>query len=268
MNSILSMHLGSLLWPMVIIVLIGLVGCAHFKNEVTPELLDKGYTIVLPGIEGKSRANSNIAVGLRQGGVEGAIEVVDWTTGHLPLFLVHLRHLNRNRRVAGEIADQIIQYQDEHPGRPVHLVGHSGGGGMISQILDQLPDDRVVTTATLIAPALSYGYPIHEVVHRTTAGIWHHHSLIDFPVLVLGTTVAGTFDGRHGPSAGALGFREHHPDLHQIGYQFRMLKDRHPGGHFGCTDPVYVRRWIAPVLVGAEQGSVPDLPAPDRKLTR
>jgi len=260
MNAIMAVDYGSFIPPILILTIVCIVGRGHFANEVTPELLSQGLTIVLPGIEGRSRANSNIAVGLRQGGVKGAVEVVNWTTGCFLLFLYHLRRGKRNHRQAAAIADRIVQYQSDFPERPVHLVGHSGGGGMIGLILQKLPVEHSVTTATLIAPAMSPGFPMHALTEKTTGGVWHHYSLLDIPLLIIGTTVAGTFDGRHMPAAGAFGFRKKHPDLHEIGYQFRMLKDWHPGGHFGCTDPVFIRRWIAPVLVNNGQCDVESLP--------
>ena len=44
-----------------------------------------GSVIILPGIDGRSLLNLNIALGLADGGVQSCIEVVDWTTGILPL---------------------------------------------------------------------------------------------------------------------------------------------------------------------------------------
>lgn len=251
MDGIIGDLLRPILVCVVIVLLVSLAGCAHFENQLAPEQLDRGYAIVLPGIEGASRMNSNMAVGLRDGGFDGAVEVVDWTTGHFPLFLIHLRHLERNRYQAREIVDRIIEYQETHPGRPVHLVGHSGGAGMIALILQELPAGRTVTTATLIAAALSAEFPIEELAERTTHGIWSHHSIGDFPLLVIGTTVAGTFDGRHAVSAGAIGFHGEHPNLHQVPYRLSMLKERHPGGHFGCTNPLFISRHVAPILVEA-----------------
>ena len=31
---------------------------------------------------------------------------------------------------ASRLAAKIVEYREQHPGRPVHLIGHSGGGGM------------------------------------------------------------------------------------------------------------------------------------------
>ena len=45
----------------------------------TPERLQHGLVLVLPGIEGESCINHNIAHGLADGGVSSAIEIFDWT---------------------------------------------------------------------------------------------------------------------------------------------------------------------------------------------
>ena len=74
------------------------IGCGYFRDLNTFEYLEHGYTFVLPGIEGESLFNSNVAQGLSNGGVETAIEVHDWTTGTWLLFPVHLRAIERNRR--------------------------------------------------------------------------------------------------------------------------------------------------------------------------
>ena len=165
-------------------------GCAYFTQQVTPERLDQGFTVVLPGIEGKSVFNSNIAQGLIHGGVKSAVEVHDWTTGHLPLFLVHLRHIERNRDEARKLAQIIVEYQDRYPDRPVYLVGHSGGGGMALLTLEALPPDRKVTGVILLAVAVSRTFDLREALSKTERGIWNFYSPGDLVFLVAGTTLA------------------------------------------------------------------------------
>ncbi|HSG69520.1 MAG TPA: hypothetical protein VLA12_03850, partial [Planctomycetaceae bacterium] len=48
-------------------------GCSYFQNLNNPNRFQNGYTLVLPGIETASFANSNIAQGLENGGVTSAI---------------------------------------------------------------------------------------------------------------------------------------------------------------------------------------------------
>jgi hypothetical protein len=53
------------------------------KAWLEPERLERGYVIVLPGIEGRSFLNRGIAAGLSDAGVPYGIEIYDWTDGPL-----------------------------------------------------------------------------------------------------------------------------------------------------------------------------------------
>lgn len=129
--------------------------CGEFSDWLTPERAEKGYTIILPGVEGTSWFNISVARGLVDAGHDRAIEIHDWTTGYWPMFVYHLMALERNREKAREIAERIVAYQDRYPGRPVTLIGHSGGAAMAVLVLESLPVDRQVTQAILLAGALS-----------------------------------------------------------------------------------------------------------------
>lgn len=236
-----------------------LPGCSYFQNLDSADRAGRGITFVLPGIEGKSYFNSNIAQGLANGGVDTTIEVYDWTTGWLPLALYHLRGSERNREQAQKLAARIVEYQNSHPGLPVNLVGHSGGGAMSLLTLEELPADHKVNCVVLLAAAISPDYDLRPVLPKTDQGVWNYHSLGDGFYLVAGTTAAGTVDGKHMPSAGALGFKlpENLTDseralfaskLHQVPYQPEMLLSGNYSGHLGPTMPNFVATHIAPLL--------------------
>src|SRR5713226_2011842 len=81
--------------------------CGALLNDLrTPERLDKGLVLVLPGIEGESFLNHNIARGLADGGIRSAIEIFDWTTGVILFFLYHLRGWRRNVAQADRLAQR------------------------------------------------------------------------------------------------------------------------------------------------------------------
>ena len=126
-------------------------GCNYYGNHNSVENFQSGYTIVLPGIDTANFADSNVAQGLQDGGVETAIEVDDWTTGNPLLMLIHLRHIRRNQREARRLAQKIVKYQDAYPDRPVYLVGHSAGGGVALLTLEALPPDRSITAVIFIS---------------------------------------------------------------------------------------------------------------------
>ena len=233
--------------------------CHDYAEWLSPERVEHGYTIVLPGVEGTSCHNIAIARGLVDGGHESAIELRDWTTGYSPLFAYHLMALNRNRKQAQEIADQIVAYQDAFPDRPVRLVGHSGGAAMAVFVLEALPEDRKVTQVVLLAAALSREYDLSKALARCERGIVNFYSWGDVPHLVVGTAALGTIDRKHTISAGAGGFRVpkqvgeagrelYAERLQQIPYRPAMLKSRNAGGHIGPTTRKFVSEWVAPLF--------------------
>lgn len=223
---------------------------------LTPERFERGWTLILPGIVGHSTLNETLARGLRDGGVETAIEVLDWTTGWWPLLVYHLRAEQRNRRQAEDIARRIIDYQDRHPGRPVHLVGHSGGAGIALWVLEALPPEHRVTTTILLAATVRQNYDLTPPLQRIERGLWNVYS--QFDVLFTGavTLLLGTTDGCHCISAGQVGFTETtDPRLRQIRYDLSMLRHFWLGGHFGMTNEVFASEIIAPLLTGPAETS-------------
>ena len=233
--------------------------CSDYTEWLSPERADKGYTIVLTGVEGTSFHNIGIARGLIEAGHPAAVEVRDWTTGHWPLFVYHLMALERNKEQARQIAAQILKYQDQYPSRPVTLIGHSGGAAMAVLTLEALPADRNVDLVVLLAAAISPDYNLANALAHSERGIVNFHSWGDVPHLVLGTLALGTIDRQHTVSAGARGFRAPHDldddarelyatRLHQVPYQMAMLKSLNAGGHTGPTNHKFVAEWVAPRL--------------------
>lgn len=258
--------------------------CSEFDEWLTAERLDKGYTLVLPGVEGTSWFNISIARGLADAGHDAAIEVVDWTTGNWVLFPYHLMALERNKQRAKEIADRIIAYQKCYPDRPVRIVGHSGGAAMAVLVLEALPENHLVENAVLLAAAISPDHDLCPALDRTNQGITNFYSGGDAVYLVAGTLALGTIDREHKASAGAVGFREpagmpewirdgfskdgrgvllnladsaitalrrknYEKKLHQIAYRPEMLKSLNLGGHFGPVNRKFVTEWVAPRLI-------------------
>ncbi|MDB5389148.1 MAG: hypothetical protein JWM11_4794 [Planctomycetaceae bacterium] len=219
-----------------------------------------GLAIVLPGIESQSFLNHSVVWGLADSGWPGAIEIDDWTTTCVLLFPYHLRGWKRNQRQAERIAARIVAYQDEFPGRPVYLIGHSGGGAMTILTLEKLPAGRTVTGAILLAAAISRQYPLSTALQKTERGMWNFSSRGDQFFLCLGTLALGTLDGRHQVSAGLLGFQEpldlsapdrelYQRQLHEVGYSREMAGAFNLGGHFGCVNRVFVSEYVAPLLL-------------------
>jgi hypothetical protein len=233
-------------------------GCTPTKY-LTPQRFDYGYALILPGIEGTSHLNANIAKGLVDGGWPGAIEVYDWTAGSVLLFLMTLLAVNRNKREACKIAARITEYQARYPDRPVHIIGHSGGGGVAILTLEALPADHSITSAILLAAAISPGYDLRPALRRTRQGVWNFYSHYDVGFLKAGTLLLGTIDRRHTSAAGAVGFRvpegleadDHQlyaSKLRQQSYSRKMAESGHSGGHLGWASRRFVSEWLCPIL--------------------
>lgn len=227
----------------------------RWTRRVDSDRLDRGLVVILPGIESQSFLNISILHGLLDAGIPHALEIFDWTTGWNPLFLYHLRGWRRNRRVVDRLARRIQDYQRDYPGRPVWLVGHSGGGAMSVLTAEALPEDSPIAGAILLGPALSPRYSVRPALRRTRHGIWNFHSHGDWLFLGVGTLLCGTLDGRHSPAAGFVGFRHddatsaEHPPLVQIPYGLAMLSAFNAGGHFGYANRVFVAEHVAPIVL-------------------
>ena len=231
-----------------------LCGCAS-QPYVTDERLERGLVIVLPGIEGRGAMNEAICRGLNEGAVNWAIQLYDWTS---PLGLLYnLRAEVRNRQKALTIADRIMRYNWEYPGRPVMLVGHSGGGAIAAWVAEALPRGARINGLVMIAPSLSPQYMLDWALANTRMGVVNFHSSRDWILLGMGTTVYGTMDGEHTSSAGRVGFQrpeyardnKHYRKLFQVAWNTTMSNTGHFGGHFSSSAGLFVAKYVAPLVL-------------------
>ena len=253
---------GIACWLTFLITPLGWFCWGRLIRRMEPERMEQGLVLIFTGIEGRSFLNVGLLAGLMDGGVRSAAEIIDWTTGNKLLFLRHLRGWDRNNRVAKEQAARIVDYQDRHPGRPVWIVGHSGGGGMALLVASALPEGRQLTGIVMLATAVSPGFDLRPALAKVQTSIWNYYSWLDAFFLRFGTTLLGTIDGPHGVAAGAVGFRGPQADdavtsgrLVQIRWNWRMLSQFNPGEHFGCVHRVFVAGEIAPLIVARESAN-------------
>ena len=234
-----------------------MTGCTQSQPYVTPERLEHGLVIVLPGIEGRSTLNLNICRGLDKGGVDWAIELYDWTSPAGMLY--NQRAEIRNRQKALQIAEHVKRYQWSHPYRPVMLVGHSGGSALAAWTAECLPPSARVDGIIMIAPSLSPQYMLDWALQRTERGIISLNSSRDWVLLGVGTTVAGTMDGHHTSSAGRVGFamplttrrRQIYSKLYQVGWSDEMAAKGHVGGHMSSSEESFVTAYVAPFVLSS-----------------
>lgn len=233
-----------------------------------PARLDHGLILLLPGIGGESFMTHDVAAGFDAAGLPDAIEVFPWASSRIPI-VGNLVTYAQNRRHAACAAERIRRYQQEYPGRAVHLFGYSGGAGEAVMILENLDEAVPATGALLVGAALSPDYNLAPALRRTTHGIHNFHNPRDRTLLGLAMLVLGTLDRRRCLAAGMVGFRPsegissadadlYRTKLHQVRWSREMMRDGHPGGHAGWTDCRFVRQWLAPIIARRKLGKGAD----------
>lgn len=246
------------------------VGCSLADLD-TPQRRENGLVIILPGIEGPSPWNYNLARGLADGGVRNSVQIYDWGT-HIPGgMLINLAHYERNRAMAASLRDYILEYRRANPSRAVHLIGHSGGAGIAVMAAEMMPENERITTLILLAAALSPDYDLRPALRNVSSGIFNYYSKLDAALLCVGTSVAGTIDRQHTMAAGAVGFRrpttsdpserDLYRKLHQVEWRPTMQRFGHIGDHMGWTDRNFVKHYLAPLVI--EFNSWPNRPISD-----
>ena len=250
----------AILYGIVVVLGVALTGCGqHVAPLASSVRAEQGLVIVLTGIEGQSAFNQAIVAGLAKGGVPYGIELVDWTS-HAWGPVWNLRSEQRNRRQAGLIADRIVAYQQDHPGKPVYIVGQSGGGGMAIWVAEALPFDGGVDGVIVLEASLSSGYPLDTALGKSRQGIVSFHSERDVLFSGVGTTVVGTLDGQHEQSAGRVGFAlpqapsrlKRYRRLYQIPWQEEMAYTGHHGLHLTGGAEAFVQDYVAPFVLAPQ----------------
>lgn len=227
-----------------------LAGCGDSRRYVSQSSLNTGLVLVLPGIEGRSRFNDDIIQGLFDGGVNSAIELNDWTSPLGPLYNLRAQEINRAK--AREIASKVVEYQASHPGKPVVLVGQSGGGAIALWVAEVLPEGTQVDGIVLLAAALSPEYDLSAALRHSRNGIVNYYSSLDWFLLGMGTTMAGTMDGKHEQSAGRVGFKPPagtpYEKLYQVPWRPEMMRSGNIGAHLTSGSLDFVSIYVAPLV--------------------
>jgi hypothetical protein len=202
-----------------------------------------------------------------------AVEIVPWGHGLLRWHADLTDVANRDAQ-ARLIAARIRDHKADRPGDPVFLVAKSGGAGVVVKALELLGHEEV-ERAVLLAPALSPGYDLTGALGGVRHEIVVFWSPLDFIILGVGTRIFGTTDRKRTASAGLVGFRSPsresldaaggqlynrhggpfekphgspYDKLHQVRWHRRMAATAHFGGHWGPDSPVFLRKYVAPLL--------------------
>lgn len=217
--------------------------------------LERGYLLILEGIDFAAWQMEGTWRGLRDAGIDWATDVRDWGYRNwLGSGYMNLADLKNNRAWANSLAGEIVLYQREYPGRPVSILGYSGGGGLAVLTAEALPTEARLDRIVLLGAALSPEYDLSRALERCARGIINFYSSADAVILGAGTKLYGTIDRRNVASAGHTGFRvppeasvarpELYANLVQVAWTPAMARLGHDGGHFGWI----ARRWAAEIV--------------------
>jgi pimeloyl-ACP methyl ester carboxylesterase len=209
--------------------------------------------IYVPGIGGRGSSDAAWMRGLRAGGYDGKIEIIDWTGPIDPIAALWDHRLHR--RQARLIADRIRGLRTAGPGAPIILVGHSAGAGLVVLALEDLPQGTQVDDMMLLAPALSRTYDLTAALRHVQGRADVFTSDRDTLVLGIGTSIFGTVDGAHGDAAGHAGFvrprrapGELYAKLHTHPFSDARQSLGDDGGHFGVLSSNVATALVAPLL--------------------
>ncbi len=242
--------------PLIVLLsLLAAVGCEPTQSNshfLTPVRKDRGLVIILPGIEGESEYNHNIRRGLASAGCFRAMPIYNWGA---PLpgigLVVNQTNVIGNRIAGANIAKMIEQYQDNHPGRPVFLVGHSGGGGVAVFAAEALSEGRQIDGLVLLSASISGDYDLKKALHNCRLGLVSFFNPEDVGLLGVGTTIMGNVDGGRGGSAGLNGFSRRFGKLYQVRLTRSMTATSGGGAHDAATRPGFVAAYVAPWVLSS-----------------
>lgn len=234
---------------MLLAVVILTTGCELWRPpETTPDALNKGLVVMYPGALNSTTEMAGVYDGLREAGIDSAIEVVPWAEPGAN-FLMPTTFAESQRPWAKTEASRIAQYSADHPGRPVTLLGFSGGAMMCILVAEELPDNVSVDWIIMLGPGVSPSYDLDPMLSRTSRGAVVYWSPVDFLSSQI-TTAFGTLDGVFGPSAATYGFTSKNTKLIQIEWSSSNPQDGNDGGHTSYINSAsWIRDFVAPGIV-------------------
>jgi len=217
-----------------------------------------GLVLVADGVGGLDLCGTALRYVLRAERLPYAIQLVPWGHGLGRWFADLTNAANRDAK-ARLIADIVERYKTDWPDDPVFLVAKSGGSGVVVKALELL-DDAMVERVVLLAPALSPAYDLTGALRAVRREIVVFWSPLDVIILGAGTRLFGTADRVKSVSAGLVGFRapslgkldlargRSYGKLRQVRWRPRMATTGYFGGHVGPDSPMFLRKYVVPLL--------------------
>jgi hypothetical protein len=218
----------------------------------------RGLVVVADGVGGLDLCGRALRYVLAAEKLPYSVKIVRWGHG-LGRWLADLTDVANRDSHARILAESVRSYKSKRPFDPIYLIAKSGGSGVVVKALELL-NEQQVDRAVMLAPALSPSYDLSIALHAVRCDIVVFWSPFDVFILGAGTRVFGTVDRVKSASAGLVGFRipargtsndtegQRYDKLRQIRWRPRMATTGHLGGHFGPDNPLFLRRYVVPLL--------------------
>ncbi len=216
---------------------------------------DAGFLLHFNGVSGQRACDTWLLRGIQEAGFKGTVQAYDWSEGDEGL--VALLAFRRNREEAVKAGKVIEQQWRKSPKGPIYLTSHSGGAGILVWAMESLPEDVMVDSVVLIAPALSPQYDLSAALHHVRGKVYVFSSPFDKAVLGTGTKLLGTIDRIKCESAGLNGFKrpagadeEQYRKVVPQPYQRDWIeKYDNNGTHIGGMGRTFAREYIGKLLL-------------------
>ncbi|RIK65218.1 MAG: hypothetical protein DCC65_12895 [Planctomycetota bacterium] len=255
MHSVARAVAGPAKWVVTIFLLAIGAGCDVWAPPApTPAEYDRGLVVMYPGSTNTRSEMTGFHTGLRDAGIDQAIEVVPWA---LPFvrYVLPGTFLTDQRPWARAEAMRISAYRGTHPGVAVTLLGFSGGAMMAIMVAEELPEGIGVDSVILLSAGVSSGYDLTAMLEKSTGGAFVYFSPREEFALWLAQTF-GTVDGDFQRPAAVFGFDMTHPGLTQLSWDAAMQAEfGNNGDHFDYfLNPAWIARHVAPWVAPAPPG--------------
>lgn len=215
----------------------------------TPARRRNGVTFILGGIEGPSRYTSAMVRGLLRSRYSGSVVLFPWNRGVPPVrFASNLMNVRRHDQMSDRLVDQILDHVSNYPESPICLLAQSGGCWIVVRALEKLPDRVDVRTAVMLSPSISPDHDLHAATAKCRRALISVGGPGDYFYLGFGTTVFGTSDRVHSPSAGWIGWHHHPERFKELRWHPAWVRHGYLGNHVTTASVAFSERVIAPLM--------------------
>jgi pimeloyl-ACP methyl ester carboxylesterase len=246
-----------LCWSLAALLLLPTIAVRGSPTTATPVCPCATHAIVLAvdGAGGFEAASRTLRQTVTQDKLPLEVQSFHWTHGYCRIVSDQM-HASHVRREGRRLADLVLHCREEAPDRPIYLMGHSAGCGVVLNAAESLPPGSV-ERIVLLAPAVSVRRDLRPALACACRGIDVFYSQHDWVCLGIGVLLAGTTDRCWTLAAGKVGFRPsaRGPEdeglfakLRQYPWDPSLSWTGHKGGHYGPYQPGFLRTFVLPLF--------------------